>query len=160
MTTSALFHPMVQSSFLKVLIKSCSVSLFRFLLSLIVVYQSERRLEDGEVNMLDFTKGKADEGESDVDCAVREINEEVGFNVRPYINEDHFIKVETIQGKFVKLFLVRDIDESNSSIVLSTQRTMRKKTTNQLKRFQEAQKVVWIETKRYLQQSLRSGVEN
>ena len=110
--------------------------------------------------MLDFTKGKADEGESDVDCAVREINEEVGFNVRPYINEDHFIKVETIQGKFVKLFLVRDIDESNSSIVLSTQRTMRKKTANQLKRFQEAQKVVWIETKRYLQQSLRSGVEN
>ena len=77
----------------------------------LVVYQQERRLEDGEVNMLDFTKGKADEGETDVECAVREINEEVGFNVRPYINEDHFIKVETIQGKFVKLFLVRDIDE-------------------------------------------------
>ena len=85
--------------------------------------------------MLDFTKGKADEGESDVDCAVREINEEVGFNVRPYINEDHFIKVETIQGKFVKLFLVRDIDEKNPAIVLSTQRTMRKRTTYQMKRF-------------------------
>lgn len=62
----------------------------------IVVYQSEQKIEEEGVSMLDFTKGKADEGESDIDCAVREINEEVGFNVRPYINEDHFIKVETI----------------------------------------------------------------
>ena len=60
------------------------------------MYQHDSSIEDKEVSMLDFTKGKADEGESDVDCAVREISEEVGFNVRPYINEDHFIKVETI----------------------------------------------------------------
>jgi mRNA-decapping enzyme subunit 2 len=77
------------------------------------VYQTERRLKEGEINMLDFTKGKADEGESDIDCAVREISEEVGLDVRKYISEDHFIKVETIQGKFVKLFLVKDIDENH-----------------------------------------------
>lgn len=80
---------------------------------LFVVYQSERKIEDSHENMLDFTKGKADEGESDIDCAVREISEEVGLDVRKYISEDHFIKVETIQGKFVKLFLVKDIDENH-----------------------------------------------
>jgi 8-oxo-dGTP pyrophosphatase MutT (NUDIX family) len=62
----------------------------------LVVYQTERRIEDREENMLDFTKGKADEGETDIDCAVREISEEVGLDVRKYISEDHFIKVETI----------------------------------------------------------------
>lgn len=67
--------------------------------------------------MLDFPKGKADEGESDVECAVREINEEVGLNVRSFIKEDHFIKIETIQGKFVKLFLVSDVDENHPSLV-------------------------------------------
>ena len=77
------------------------------------MYQSERKIEDSQENMLDFTKGKADEGESDIDCAVREISEEVGLDVRKYITEDHFIKVETIQGKFVKLFLVKDIDENH-----------------------------------------------
>ena len=82
------------------------------------------------MSMLDFTKGKADEGETDVECAVREIQEEVGLNVKQYINEDHFIKVETIQGKFVKLFLVRDIDENNQAVLASTQRSMRKRTNN------------------------------
>lgn len=81
--------------------------------NILVVYQSERKIEDSHENMLDFTKGKADEGESDIDCAVREISEEVGLDVRKYISEDHFIKVETIQGKFVKLFLVKDIDENH-----------------------------------------------
>jgi hypothetical protein len=36
---------------------------------------------------------------------------------------------------------------------------MRKRNANQLKRFTEAQKVVWIETRKYLQESLKSGVE-
>lgn len=60
---------------------------------------------------MDFPKGKSDEAETDMECAVREIGEEIGFNIKPYINEEHFIKIETIQGKFVKLFLVTDIDE-------------------------------------------------
>lgn len=64
-----------------------------------------------ELDKLDFAKGKADEGETDVECAVREISEEIGFNIKPYINEEHYIKIETICGKFVKLFLVKDIDE-------------------------------------------------
>lgn len=60
---------------------------------------------------MDFPKGKADEGETDAECATREINEEVGYNIKPYLNENHYIKIETMQGKFVKLFLVSDIDE-------------------------------------------------
>jgi 8-oxo-dGTP pyrophosphatase MutT (NUDIX family) len=85
--------------------------------------------------MLDFAKGKADEGESDVECAIREINEEVGFNIRPYINEDHFIKVETLKGKFVKLFMVRDIDENNPALVAATQRLITTVNPTQMKRF-------------------------
>ena len=38
------------------------------------MYQNER---DENVNKLDFPKGKADEGESDVECAIREITEEI-----------------------------------------------------------------------------------
>jgi len=36
---------------------------------------------------------------------------------------------------------------------------MRKRNANQLKRFSEAQKIVWLETSRYLQESLKSGIE-
>ena len=66
--------------------------------------------------MLDFPKGKANEGEPDLECAVREIQEEIGFNIRPYINEEQFLKIETIKNKFVTLYLVKDVDEHNPDI--------------------------------------------
>ena len=59
----------------------------------------------------------------------------------------------------MKLFLVKDIDENHQQIMQSTNKVMRKRNANQLKRFSEAQKVVWIETKRYLEESIKSGVE-
>ena len=77
----------------------------------LVVYQSER--EDTEnINRLDFPKGKADEGEKDTECAIREIQEEIGFNIRLMINENHFIKIETILNKYVTLYLVKGVDEN------------------------------------------------
>jgi hypothetical protein len=42
---------------------------------------------------------------------VREVGEEIGFNIKSSINEENYIRIETIQGKFVKLFLVSDVDE-------------------------------------------------
>ncbi|CDW76379.1 mrna-decapping enzyme 2 [Stylonychia lemnae] len=108
----------------------------------LVVYQNER---DENVNKLDFPKGKADEGETDVECAIREISEEIQFNVRPYIDENQFIKIETIKNKFVTLYLIQNIDEHNSNIKPI--------------RSAEVQKVEWIDTKFYLQQSLISGIE-
>eukprot|EP00347_Sterkiella_histriomuscorum_P013761 403363471 len=109
---------------------------------LFIVYQNER---DKNVNKLDFPKGKADEGESDVECAIREINEEIQFNIRPYIEEDQFIKIETIKNKFVTLYLVKDIDTKNYNV--------------KRVRSAEVQKVEWIDTKFYLEQTLLSGVE-
>ena len=50
----------------------------------LVIYHNER--DDGVVH--DFPKGKADEDETEVECAIREIKEEVGLNVRPQINEE------------------------------------------------------------------------
>lgn len=83
----------------------------------IVVYPPDKN----EPRKLDFPKGKADQAESDVECAVREIGEEIGFIIRPLINEEQYIRIETIQGKFVKLFLVSDVDEEK---VLSDHRKL------------------------------------
>ena len=38
------------------------------------------------MRMLDFPKGKANQGEEDVSCAIREIKEEIDLDVEPYIN--------------------------------------------------------------------------
>ena len=97
------------------------------------------------MNKLDFPKGKADEGETDVECAIREITEEIQFNIRPYIDENQFIKIETIKNKFVTLFMVKDIDEETSNI--------------KPVRSAEIKGVEWIDTRFYLQQSLLSGIE-
>lgn len=107
---------------------------------------------------MDFPKGKADEGETDIECACREIGEEIGFNIKPHINEQHYIKIETIQGKFVKLFLVCDIDEEKALIdhqkLLATS-----KNSFHKKKFVEAHKIEWIETEYYLGQTLLTGVD-
>lgn len=111
----------------------------------VVTYQGEFNGESGErgPEKLDFPKGKADEGETDVECAVREINEEIGFNIKPFINEDHYIKIETIQGKFVKLFLVSDIEEAQ---ILKAFQTLKASNPYASKKYSEAFKIVWIET--------------
>ncbi len=52
--------------------------------NVLVVYQNER---DDNGNKLDFPKGKADEAEADTECAIREIGEEIGFNIRPHLDD-------------------------------------------------------------------------
>ena len=42
---------------------------------------------------LDFPKGKANEAEDDVDCAIREIREEIDLDVSGHINPERYIKV-------------------------------------------------------------------
>ena len=81
------------------------------------MYKSKKD-EVNQLEKLDFPKGKADEGETDEECAIREINEEIGINISSYINKEQFIRIETIKGKFVKLFLVRSvgIDESHPAL--------------------------------------------
>lgn len=102
-------------------------------------------MREQNINKLDFPKGKADEEEPDVECAIREIGEEIGLNIRPYLDENQFIKMETIRNKVVTLYIVKDLDEATTKF--------------KLKGTAEVQKIEWIDTKFYLQQTLVSGIE-
>lgn len=54
-----------------------------------------------------FPRGKISKGESDVACAIREVKEEVGFDISSYVNENQFVK----HGN-VKLFIVAGVPDS------------------------------------------------
>jgi 8-oxo-dGTP pyrophosphatase MutT (NUDIX family) len=47
-----------------------------------------------------------------VDCAIREIQEEINIDVRSKIKEDRYIRIETRERKFVKLFIIFGIDDT------------------------------------------------
>ena len=57
-----------------------------------------------------FPRGKNEYGESDMDCAVREVREETGYDMRENINEsDVFILKDN--AKTIKLYIARDVPE-------------------------------------------------
>ncbi len=58
-----------------------------------------------------FPRGKINQGESEVDCAIREVLEETGFDIHGMVSETDFIEVEN-KYKSVKLFLVSGIPEN------------------------------------------------
>ncbi|RLV92374.1 mRNA-decapping enzyme subunit 2 [Spathaspora sp. JA1] len=64
-----------------------------------------------ESNAWSFPRGKISKGESDIECAIREVEEETGYNCRGLINEYDFIE-RTIRGKNYKIYLVKNVDES------------------------------------------------
>ncbi|EGW33910.1 uncharacterized protein SPAPADRAFT_49006 [Spathaspora passalidarum NRRL Y-27907] len=66
-----------------------------------------------ESNAWSFPRGKISKGESDIECAIREVEEETGFNCRDLINENDFIE-RTIRGKNYKIYLVKNVDESTN----------------------------------------------
>ena len=74
---------------------------------LFVIYHNPR---DRIVRKLDFPKGKVDQGERSVNCALREIYEETQLRLHDTINVDQFVKVETIKYRMVTLFFVEGID--------------------------------------------------
>ncbi|CAH6721210.1 m7GpppN-mRNA hydrolase [[Candida] jaroonii] len=63
-----------------------------------------------ESNHWSFPRGKISKDEEDLDCAVREVEEETGFNARDLINEDDYIE-RTIHGKNYKIYLVKGVPE-------------------------------------------------
>jgi 8-oxo-dGTP pyrophosphatase MutT (NUDIX family) len=64
------------------------------------------------VKKLDFPKGKVDEDETALECAVREVHEETNISLRrDQINEDQFVKVETINNRIVTLYFVEGIED-------------------------------------------------
>lgn len=57
-----------------------------------------------------FPRGKISKDEDDVDCCIREVKEEIGFDLTSYIQKDQFIE-RNIQGKNYKIFIVFNIPD-------------------------------------------------
>jgi len=75
---------------------------------LFCIYHNPR---DKIVQKLDFPKGKVDEEESAIECAIREVQEETHLQLRrDQINEQQFVKVETIINRMVTLYFVEGIE--------------------------------------------------
>lgn len=58
-----------------------------------------------------FPRGKISKDEDDVACCIREVREEIGFNLSDYIDENQFIE-RNIQGKNYKIFIISGVPES------------------------------------------------
>lgn len=58
-----------------------------------------------------FPRGKINKDEPDEVCAVREVQEEIGIDISPYLNSKEFIDV-TFQQKNFKLYIVHGVPES------------------------------------------------
>jgi len=56
--------------------------------------------------ILGFPKGKINQGENSVDCAIREVNEEVGFDISNMIDSECFIESE--EGR-LRLYIVPNV---------------------------------------------------
>ena len=63
-----------------------------------------------------FPKGKTNQDETDEQCAVREIYEEVGYDISPQLNPSEF--VESNDG-LVKLYLVRGVPDNHNFTTLT-----------------------------------------
>ncbi|KAI3648478.1 hypothetical protein MP228_006332 [Amoeboaphelidium protococcarum] len=59
-----------------------------------------------------FPKGKINQNESDVDCAVREVMEETGFDIRDRIEEGKFIELVLRGEQRNKMFVIQNISEA------------------------------------------------
>mmetsp|Transcript_28666 Transcript_28666/g.51027 ORF Transcript_28666/g.51027 Transcript_28666/m.51027 type:complete len:251 (-) Transcript_28666:2195-2947(-) len=57
-----------------------------------------------------FPKGKMNEGEADVDCAVREVWEEIGFNIVKLLREEDSLHIDSIRNDMI-LYVIRGVPE-------------------------------------------------
>ncbi|CCH44476.1 mRNA-decapping enzyme subunit 2 [Wickerhamomyces ciferrii] len=57
-----------------------------------------------------FPRGKISKDEDDVTCAIREVKEEIGFDIGPFIDENDYIE-RTIKAKNYKIYLVKNIPQ-------------------------------------------------
>ncbi|CDK28310.1 unnamed protein product [Kuraishia capsulata CBS 1993] len=58
-----------------------------------------------------FPRGKISKDESDLDCALRELKEETGFDAKGLVDESDFTE-RTVRGKNVKIFFAKNVPES------------------------------------------------
>jgi mRNA-decapping enzyme subunit 2 len=60
-----------------------------------------------------FPRGKINQDEAELVCAAREVKEEIGFDLTPYLHADHFVH-HTFNEQSVKLYIVTGIPESTN----------------------------------------------
>lgn len=65
-----------------------------------------------------FPRGKISKAESDLECAIREVREETGFDARAYVNEKDYVE-RTIFGKNMKIFLARGVPDDTEFAALT-----------------------------------------
>lgn len=63
-----------------------------------------------ESNSWSFPRGKISKDEDDLECAIREVKEETGFDARNYVNEKDVLE-RTIGGKNFKIFVAKGVPE-------------------------------------------------
>lgn len=57
-----------------------------------------------------FPKGKLAKGETELDCAVREVLEEIGFDLTPYVDPSSTFAIDSFAGgRYCKIFVVPNI---------------------------------------------------
>ncbi|WEJ95543.1 mRNA-decapping enzyme subunit 2 [Yamadazyma tenuis] len=63
-----------------------------------------------ESNSWSFPRGKISKNEGDLECAIREVEEETGFSAKNLINEEDVVE-RTMGGKNYKIYFARDVPE-------------------------------------------------
>jgi len=63
-------------------------------------------------NSWTFPKGKINQDESEIDCAKREVKEEVGFDISNLIQPHEHLQVTLQNGKSITLYIVPNVPES------------------------------------------------
>ena len=58
-----------------------------------------------------FPRGKISKDESDLDCALRELEEETGFDASNLIDEEIFVE-RTIKGKNYKIYIIKNVPDN------------------------------------------------
>ncbi|KAF7270444.1 hypothetical protein GWI33_016594 [Rhynchophorus ferrugineus] len=58
-----------------------------------------------------FPKGKVNEDEDPAHCAIREVLEETGFDISPYIKPNEYLE-SVIHEQFVRLYIIKNIPRS------------------------------------------------
>ncbi|QNP95817.1 mRNA-decapping enzyme subunit 2 [Yarrowia lipolytica] len=61
-------------------------------------------------NSWGFPRGKIGKDESKEECAVREVYEEIGFDISPYLKPDKYVDIR-MKGKDFRLYLVRGVPQ-------------------------------------------------
>ena len=62
-----------------------------------------------------FPKGKIDRDEDKADCAIREVREEIGYDIAPLLVPEHFVERQ-LKEQTVRLYIIRGVPEETEFV--------------------------------------------